>query len=241
MRCWHDCCIDLTCADCARNSFERLHRLDGNAIDVDVLDAGNLLELIERGRAERTDGDRSVCQILEFVQPFVKTDIGGDDFVAFVAALFAHLARDGLDQALAGQIKCSRCKGGETKIGGARRQRFCHHLIGLVGGHPEVEAFGFEVTFGRSQKKRTVVSQSLRADNDALLRGGGTGENGNRNENRNPKTNHRCRLTKPRTSKSEYEGRLCAFAPRPRGSYFRFPQKRWMRRQASSRSSVLVA
>ena len=37
-------------------------------LDVEMLDAGDLLELIVRGRAERADRDRLVGDVLEFVQ-----------------------------------------------------------------------------------------------------------------------------------------------------------------------------
>src|SRR5258707_1932287 len=45
----HDRRIDRACPDRTRNGIERLHRPDGNAAEVDVLDAGNLFKLIVRG------------------------------------------------------------------------------------------------------------------------------------------------------------------------------------------------
>ena len=48
----------------------------------------------------------------------------------------------------------------------------------LIGRHLEVEAFGLEVAGGRGEKQRAVVGQPLRADGDALLRGGRADEAG---------------------------------------------------------------
>ena len=77
-----------------------------------------------------------VYEILEFMQAFVEAEIGDDDFSAFIATLLARLPRDGLDQTFAGKIERSRCKAGETEIRGARCERFCNRLIGLIGRHP---------------------------------------------------------------------------------------------------------
>ena len=48
----------------------------------------------------------------------------------------------------------------------------------LVGCHRKVDALGLEVAGGRGEKQRAVIGQALRADDDALLRGGRADEAG---------------------------------------------------------------
>ena len=51
-------------------------------------------------------------------------------------------------------------------------ERFSDRLVGVIGRHPKLDAFGLEVACRGGKKQRAIVRQPLRADRDALLRGG---------------------------------------------------------------------
>jgi hypothetical protein len=104
--------------------------------------------------------------------------------------------RDGLDRALAGEVEGGRREPGKCEIGGAGRERFGDHAVVLIRRHRKIDALGLEVAGGRGAKQRTVIGQSLRADDDTLLRGGRTDEAGD-NEKRGDRAKfHRRTLAK---------------------------------------------
>jgi len=149
-----------------------------------------------RDRAERVDRDRLARDILVFLQTFAESDIGNDEFGALVVALLARPRRDRLDRALAGKVECRGRKSGECEIGGTGRECFGHHAIVLIGGHRKVDALGLEVAGRRGEKQRAVIRQALRADYDALLRGGRADEAGDNEKRGEHAKNHRRTIAK---------------------------------------------
>ena len=192
-------------------------------------------------------------------------EVRDDDVVAFIVRLLAHLRGDRLYRAAARQRERRRGKAGETEIGGAGGQRLDHVLIRGIGGHLDIEALGLEVALLDAEKQHGVGNAARGADGNALLRGGGRQQSGDEREgSKGGKggTNHARTIAKaepirplrchPRESGDPYAVRYrgaAEYGSRPSLTlgrddswcYFKFPQKRWMRVQASSRSDVLVA
>ena len=175
----HDRRIDLVGANGARDGIRRPKGLDGDAGRIDVLDARDLHQLVVRCRSKYIDGDRLVRQIVELAQAFLKSNARGDDLIAFVVAFLARLRRDRPDQALTRGIECSRSKSCEAEVGRAGGEHVRDGLVGIVGGHREVDAFRLEVTLRRSQEQCAVFAQPSRADDDSLLRIGRERQIGN--------------------------------------------------------------
>ena len=78
------------------------------------------------------------------------------------------------------------------EIGGTGRKRFGHRAIALINRHRKVDALGLEVAGGRSD----VIGQSLRAYDDALLRGGRIGKAGDDEKRGDRAKIHRRTLAK---------------------------------------------
>ena len=116
---------------------------------------------------------RAICRISSnFYRPLLNPMLETTSS-ALVVALLASSCRDRLDRTLAGEVEGRRRESGEHEIGGTGRNRFGHRAIALVSRHRKVDALGLEVAGGRGEKQRVVIGQSLRAYDDALLRGAG--------------------------------------------------------------------
>jgi hypothetical protein len=101
---------------------------------------------------------------------------------------------DRLDQAFAAGVESRGCETGKAEIGCAGSERLCHRLIGLVGGHAQIDPFGFEIALRRGQKQRAILGQPLCADENALLRGSRARQADDNAKKRKLKTAHSCRL-----------------------------------------------
>jgi len=74
--------VDLVGANCARDGIKRRHRPHADAIDIDLLDAGNLVQLIVRGRPKSACGYGFVSDISERTQTFGKANVRDDKLAA---------------------------------------------------------------------------------------------------------------------------------------------------------------
>jgi hypothetical protein len=91
-------------------------------------------------------------------------------------------------------LKAAGVKPARPKSVCAGSERLCHRLIGLVGGHAQIDPFGFEIALRRGQKQRAILGQPLCADENALLRGSRARQADDNAKKRKLKTAHSCRL-----------------------------------------------
>ena len=92
-------------------------------------------------RADALERDHLVGEIGEFGQALGVGRVGGNDFVAFVVALLAHLRGDDLDRAEPGQIERGRRQIGQPEIIGAGGDRLDDGARIGIGPQVDIEAF----------------------------------------------------------------------------------------------------